>query len=202
MATSDIIRQIRSILKDKLNSNGITTEEYDTANRFTLADDFVDSDTITVYQNGNLLDEADWSYNSVTNQVTITPVTSGVSLTKGDIIEITYSYYNKYSDSEIKGFIESALLKLAEYNYKKLFRWDTTNEIVKAVNGINPTKTEEYMISLITAVLIDPKNISIRTRDFSLSAEENKSRSEQISDIISRFQNFVGEIEFIEEDTI
>lgn len=202
MSTTTIIRQIRALLKDTLQTNGLTTEEYDTSNKFPLEDDFVDSSTIVVYQNETELDEDDWSYTSATNSVTISPITSGVSLNSEDTIEITYSYYKKYSDTEIKGYIESALLKLTEHDYKKLFKWDTTTETIKTVNGINPTRKEEYMIASITAVLIDPKNISIRTKDFSLSAEENKSRSDQISEIISRFQNFIGEIEFIEEDEV
>lgn len=202
MSTTTIIRQIRSLIKDVLLTNGYTTYEYDSSAKFRLEDDFVSSSTIKVYQNNSLMDAGDWSYNSTTNEVIISPVTSGVSLTSGDTIDIVYSYYNKYSDNEIKGFIESALLKLVEYDYKKIFRWDTTNETIISVGSASITRKEEYMVACITAVLIDPRNVSIRTKEFSITPEEKKSLSEQIGDIIFRFTNFVGEIEFIEEDNI
>jgi len=202
MSTSTIIRQIRSLIKDVLLTNGYSTFEYDSSSKFRLEDDFVDSSTIIVYQNTTTMSEDDWSYNSTTNEVIISPVTSGVSLVSGDTIDINYSYYNKYSDNEIRGYIESALLKIAEHDYKKIFQWNTSSEAVQSINDFDPTKKEEYMIALITAVLIDPKNVSIRTKEFSITAAENKSISDQIADIIFRFNNFLGEIEFIEEENI
>lgn len=199
ITTASVITNIRGLIKDTLKTDGRNSFEYDADNKFKLSSEFISSSTINVYQNGTLLDTQDWSYDSDTNYVTISFVTSGLSLTKGDVILITFSYYAKYSDSEIILYIKSNLLRFVEYRYKKTFYMNDDDEIVTS-NGINPTLEEGNIIGLITAVDIDPQNVSIRIPELTISAEQNLSKEEQIKNIMTRFMRSFGTIDFIEDE--
>jgi hypothetical protein len=200
VTTSSIITLIRGLIKDLLNTTGRNTFEYDGDASFKLSTYNVSSSTINVYQNGTLLSTDDWSYNSNTNKVTITPVTSGVSLTSGDSIIITFSFYEKYSDTELVGYIKSNLVQFTKHRYKKSFYMDTDNEIY-TLNGENPTNDEGNMIALITAIDIDPQNIKVQiVGDFNLSSAETMSKTEQINEVFSQFTKCYGLLEFIQDN--
>ena len=196
---TSIIKNVRGQLKDTLNDTGKKVYVYSTDNKFLIPEAFIDSSTIQVYLNGSLMATQDWSYSSTTNKTTINPISTGVSLTSGDIIEIKFSYYAQYSDSELISYIESTLLYFTQKRYKKLFYLDSNNNI-KTYNGINPTKGEEYIIALLSAINIDPQNIKIRTKDCSISAVEHRSKSEQIDIVFRNWLRNTGVIEFIEDD--
>lgn len=187
---------IRGLIHDKLRIDGRDAREYTGNADFQLSEDFVDSTTIKVFLNGTQLDESDWSYDSDTNEVTVAPVTSGISLNTKDIILITYSYFKKYSDNEIKGYIESSLSYFVQYKYKKTFELSASTNQIITVNGINPTKDELYIIALIASILIDPQNIEINIPDLRLSANREKSDQDQIKEIFINFKKFVGKIDF------
>lgn len=199
VTTASIITKIRGLIKDLLKTDGRDIFEYDSDSSFSLGESFVSSSTINVYQNGTLMSEDDWSYNSNTNKVTITPVTSGVSLTKGDNIIITYSYYAKYSDNEITSYIEANLTRFSQKKYKKTFYLNSSDEVV-SLNNENPSDEEGDIIALITAIDIDPQNINVRIgNDFTISATEKKSKSELINDVFNEFTKTYGVIEFLED---
>ena len=189
-----IRRIVRSLLRDQLQTDGRKSYTYQGIAVFTLPDDFPDSSTITVYKNGVALSASDWTYSSTNNTVTIS-----ASLTTNDAILITYHYYDKYSDTELLGYIESSLALFAERNYEKLFILNSDRNAVVTYNGINPTLAECYAICVVTAINIDPKNIDIRTKEFSISAEENKSKSELLDEAFQKFTgSFLGEFSFDE----
>lgn len=192
-----IVTLIRGLINDQTNTTGYQAEEYNSSAVFTILEDFIDSDTLLVKHNSSTLDEVDWSYNSSTNTVTITPVTSGLSVTSGDTIEFFFSYFPKYSSTEIKGFIKSALSYFVMFKYKKLFEIDSNGDVVP-INDELTTTQDEYLIALVTSVLIDPENVEIRTPDFTLIPVQNRSKKEQISYIFQNAQKFVGSIEAID----
>lgn len=187
---------VRGLIHDKLRIDGRDSFAYTGDPDFKITEDFIDSTTIKVFLNGTQLNEADWSYDSDTNEVTVTPVTSGISLNTNDIILITYSYYKKYSDNEIKSYIESSLSYFVQYKYKKIFELSASTNKIITVNGVNPTKDELYIIALVASVLIDPQNIEINIPDLRLSANRDKSDQDQIKDIFVNFKKFVGKIDF------
>ena len=197
VTTSSIITLIRGLIKDLLQSTGRDYFKYDTDNTFKLSESYVSSSTITVYQNGTALPSTEWSYNSDTNKVTLTMGSSGYSLTAEDTIVITYSFYEKYSDTEITSYIKSNLTRFTQKRYKKRFYMNSSDEIVTD-NGANPTRSEGDLIAIITAIDIDPQNIDIRTRDFQLSATENKSKSELINDAFNSFARGYISLDFLE----
>jgi len=197
VTTASIITLIRGLIKDLLNSEGRDAFEYDADSSFKLSESRVSSSTIKVYQNGSELPSTEWVYNSDTNKVTITFVSSGYSLTSGDSIIITYSFYEKYSDTEITSYIKSNLVRFTQKRYKKRFYMNDSNEVVTD-NGENPTREEGDLIAIITSIDIDPQNIDIRTRDFSLSATENKSKSELINDVFAQADRGYISLDFLE----
>ena len=188
---SSIITKIRGLINDLKKSDGQNVFEYESDTSFKLSNLRVDSTTITVYVNGTDITSSNWTYNSDTNKVTITS-----SLTSGDSIIITFSYYEKYSDTEIQNYLESALLYFTTYKYKKRF-YINNNEILTD-NGINPTRAEGDLIALVSAILINPQNVNIRMPDFSITAIESKSRTEQIEEIFNRANRDFGIIDFME----
>lgn len=195
VTTANIITMIRGLIKDLLQTNGRDSYRYDADATFLLSKDFVSSSTIKVYKNGTLLTlTTHYTYNSTTNKITIS-----TTLVKNDDIIVTYSYYDKYSDSELLSFISANLCQFVVHKYPKYFYVNDSSEIV-TYDGVNPTVEEGNVIALITAIDIDPKNINIKTRDFSISSEESKSKSEQVSDIFSKWTRTFGDVSFLDED--
>jgi hypothetical protein len=194
VTTASIITKIRGLIKDLQKSTGQNIFEYDSDSSFKLENSRADSSTIIVYVNGTDITDSNWSYNSDTNKVTITS-----SLTKGDDIIITFSYYEKYSDTEIQSYIEANLTRFTEYQYGKRFYMNSSNEVVTQ-NGANPTEAEGDVIARITAIDIDPKNVTLRTNDFTIGAEEDESKSEQIRRVMNRFMRDFGTVSFMEDE--
>ncbi len=195
--TSTIITLIRGLIKDLLNTNGQNVFVYDTDSSFKLSEDRISSSSIIVYQNGTELPSTEWSYNSDTNKVTISMITSGYSLSKNDTIMITFSYYEKYSDSEITSYIGANLVRFTQRRYKKRFYLNSYNEVVSD-NDFNPNREEADLIALITAIDIDPQNINIKTRDFQITATEQMSKSEQIDKVFQQFDRGYISLDFLE----
>ena len=197
-SVSDIISVIRGLIDDKNRIDGRDAfPPFSGDNVYTLSEDFVSELTIAVFQNGTQLDSQDFSYNSDNNQVTINFISSGLSLNTDDNILIKYNYNKKYSDTEIQGFLESSLSYFVKHQYKKVFEVNSGNEVV-AVNDLDPTTEELYIIAQIASILIDPQNVRIAIPDLSISAKRDKSDQDQIKDVFVYFKNFIGTIEFEE----
>ena len=190
---STINRIVRSLLKDRLRTDGRDSYIFQGSANFTLTEDYISSSTIKVYKNGMLLSTG-YSFNVSTNILTITAI-----LATNDIILVTYSFYDKYSDSEITDYIESSLAYFSQFGYSKTFKLNDARTEVLTIDGINPTARECYEISIITSINIDPQNVEIRTKDFTVTAMEKESKSELISRALNQFTVWYGEFTF-EED--
>lgn len=186
---------IRGLINDQQQTDGKNLFEYDTDTSFTLSEPFIDITSFVVYQNNEVLATQDYSYDSDSNRLTISFVTSGKVLTKNDLILITYDYYKKYSDIEISAFLNSSLGYFVQHRFKKTFEIDS-NDLIVAIDDFDPTTNELYFISIISAILVDPQNISIKTSDFTLTAKRNISDQEQIAKAFAQFKRFVGSISF------
>jgi len=181
---------IRGLIQDPLRTDGRIAYTYKTSNVFTLPDPYLSSATIVVFQNGaELTLTTDYIYNSDNNQITII-----AALTANDSIVVTYSYYKKYSDNEIQGYLESSFVYFVQYKYKKIFETDGTK--IVAINDYEPTSSELYFIAIIASILIDPQNIKISIPDLAIDAKRDKSDQEQIMDAFNNFQSYLGSIDF------
>ena len=192
-SVSTILRLTRALLKDRLRTDGRDSYIFQGSGSFTLTEDYPSSSTIKVYKNGTLLTTG-YSYNASTNILTISAI-----LATNDIILICYSYYDKYSDAEILDYIESSFLYFNQFGYRKTFKLNDARTEVLTVDGINPTVKECYQIAVVSSICIDPENISIRTKDFSLtSTNEKHSKTELISNALQQFTTWYGEMSFDE----
>jgi hypothetical protein len=190
---STIERLVRALLKDRLRTDGRDAHIFLGSANFTLTEDYPSAASIKVYKNGTPL-LTGWSYNVSTNILTISAI-----LATNDNILITYSFYDKYSSAEIADYIESSLLYFAQYGYRKLFKLNDARTEVLTIDGVNPTSKECYEIAIITSILIDPQNIEIKTKDFTVTAMEKESKSDLIGKAMMQFTNWYGELSFDED---
>lgn len=193
---SSLTTIIRGLVKDRIQIDGNDVFEYSTDNKFSLSEPFIDESTIIVYQNGTAISSSNYTYNADTNQITITS-----ALTAGDVIRITFNYYGKYSDTEIRGFLESSLSYFVQHRYKKVFEIaddvQSGGSNILTIDGTDPTASELYFISLIASILIDPQNITVDVDgSFKLEANRDSSDQEQISKAFAQFKRFVGKVDF------
>jgi len=191
-STITIIRLVRALLKDMLKTNGRDSFQFKGSADFTLTEDFPDSASIKVYKNGTLMSTG-YSYNVSTNILTVTAL-----LATNDIILVTYWYYDKYSDVEICNWIEASFLYFSQFGYSKVFKLNDDRTEVLTINGVNPCVRECYEIAIITSILIDPENIDIRTKDFTVTATNKDSKNELIQKALMQFTVWYGDFEWQE----
>ena len=190
--SSSIERLVRALLKDRLSTLGRDAYEFKGIASFTLTEDFPSAASIKVYKNGTLMSTG-YSFNASTNIITISAI-----LATNDIILVTYSFYDKYSSAEILDYIESALGYFSQFGYRKTFKLNTARDAVITIDGINPTVKEAYQIAIITALAIDPSNVEIRTKDFTVTAQNHESKVDLIANAMMQFTVFYGEFSFDE----
>jgi hypothetical protein len=192
MEINTIIKPIRGLIKDtgKTVRNAF---EFVTDTSFKLSDVNVDESSIKVFVNGTDITDANWSFNEDTNKVTISS-----TLTEGDTVIIVFVCYEKYSNAEIASYIEANLVRFTQKRYKKTFSIED-DEIIDE-DGESPTQAEGNVIAIITAIDIDPQNVEIRTRDFTVTATENKSKSEQFNEVFAQFDRGFISLSFLQED--
>ena len=125
-----------------------------------------------------------YSYSSTTGKITIVG-----TLTAGDSFEVDYSYYTKYSDSEIRGFIKSAIYYLAVEKY------GTFTVRSDEIMFPTPTQDEVYLIALITAILIKGDLVSYRTPELTINFERSDSKEKKIHKFIRQYKKTYGVLE-------
>jgi hypothetical protein len=168
-----IITKVRNLIQDYSTSvSDIFT--YGSSSIFTLTETNPIAIT-TVYKND--VDTSSYSYNSTTKKVTIS-----ASLTTGDTVQIDYTYYPNYSDTEIISYITTALYYLGVHHYEDF--------IVESGNSIYPTPTskEEMLIASIAALLIEPDNRTIRLPDMTISVPNDVPTDQKIAKLIAGFK--------------
>jgi len=171
---TQIIAFLRAILGDEIR-NGVDIAQYNTSTVFSLSEP--NTQTVTSVSVNDESSGVVYSYDSTLQKVTVTS-----SLLTDDIIEIDYTYYSNYSDTELVGYIKHALGYVAINQYAT---WE-----FKADNNIYPTPSfaEQNLIAMIAGVIIDPENKSIKTPDFSVTIKNPLSTSDTISKLIAVFK--------------
>lgn len=137
------------------------------SNPIAISDVFVNEDTSGVV----------YSFDSDTNKVTITS-----SLTSGDTVEIQYTYYPNYSDTEIENYIRYALVHLSICGYYT-FEVGSDNAIYP-----EPEDNEKNLIAFITATLISPNNITYRLPDMTLQVPNSMPTEDLIRKAVAIFK--------------
>jgi len=177
MATTKdtLLALIRNMINDNIQ-NGTDIYTYTTSSVFTLSE-------------SNAAAISDVCVNDVSSGVTYTfdstlkKVTISSSLSVDDIVEIDYTYYSNYSDTELAAYIKNALVYLSVNQYGE-FILDTTTDYVYPT----PSSAEVNLIATIVAILINPENKSYRTPDFSITVKNSMSTSDIIAKTIATFK--------------
>jgi hypothetical protein len=155
---------------------------------FTLSEANVTASTLKVYKNGALWASGNYTFDASTAKLTVTG-----TLTAGDTLEVTYSYYAKYSDNEIKGYIKASFSYLAIEKYQ-VYVVDEDNATVFPT----PSVAEEYLIALIAVTLIKGDIISYKTPELTITFERGESKEKKIKHMVKQFQKTYGILRYID----
>jgi hypothetical protein len=184
-----IIDKVRDAIQDMLITTGrdcFVFEAITSSKIFTLTEANVSASTIIVNKNGVVWAGTNYSYSVTTGKLTVTG-----ALVPGDSLEVDYSYYQKYSDTELQGFIRSAISYLVIEKYKCF--------IIKPPDLIfpTPTESEEFLIAVIASILIKGDVISYRTPELTISFERGDSKEKKIKKFVRQYQKSYGYLTFI-----
>jgi len=131
----------------------------------------------TVLKNAVELDSGEWSYDSDLNQVTVS-----ASLTTGDTVEIRYTYYPNYSDTEIQSYITAAVVQLSVNN---LYTWTIENSTIYPEPEVN----EKNLIAVVTALLMEPDNRTYRLPDVTINNPTDLPTDQKIRKTVAFFKS-------------
>jgi hypothetical protein len=184
-----IENKIRDIVGATLRTDGVTVVEYLTSKVFTLEDSNVASATIKCYKNGTLWASANYSYNSDNNKVTVTG-----TLAVSDILEFTYSYYEKYSITILDRYIKASIINLSTEKYKTFTV--KTDDIIFPT----PSEEEENLIAIIASILMGSNIKNYRTPEITITFNDNMSKEDKITRVIKKFKSLAGYATHIDLD--
>jgi len=175
MSTTNIITKIRALLNDNLSS-GEAVFTYSTSRIFILPE----SNTVSVTEvsRNDTSSGVTYSYNSTNQKVTVTS-----SLTFGDSIKLSYTYYPDYSDTELKKYYNAAIVHLSVNGYAS-FEYDSTDDVFYPDVSLK----DENLIALIISTLIDPDNRTIRLPDLTIQVPNDLPTNQKISKYIASFK--------------
>jgi hypothetical protein len=187
---TDVILAVRDLIQDILKTDGrdcFTYESITSSKIFTLTEANVSASTIVVYKNGIVWAGANYSYSTTTGKITVTG-----TLTAGDELEIIYSYFAKYSDTELQGFARAAISYLVIEKYK-CFTVRPPNTIFPT-----PTQSEVYLIAVVASILIKGDVVSYRTPELSVTFERGDSKEKKIHKFVRQYKKAYGYLTYID----
>ena len=177
---NNIRKKIRGLVED-FEQSDIETFEYTISKIFPLAESNINS-IISVLKNGTELGTGEYSYDPVTNKIEIT-----LALIQGDIIEVDYTY-NKYSDTELNGYIRSALVFISVYSKDSEKDFELETETIEPT----PTNIEIDLISLVASILIKPDWTRKSLPNLTVVYPRNLSKEKKIELLIQKFNSGIG----------
>lgn len=188
---TEIYSKIRSLVEDKLKYDYETFEYVDT-NIFTLGEENIESiDSIKV--NGEEIGTGDYTFNSTTNEITIT--TTG--LAEDDKIKVNFSYY-KYSNTELKDYIEGALVWISVYN-KGASDYEIENNDDPDIYPTPDNRTED-LIALISAILINPDYTRYSLTNVTVVYNSKIPKDQKIRNLVQEYNMGLGINDVLEFD--
>ena len=185
-----IIEKVRDLISDNLITIGrdvFVYESITSSKIFTLTESNVTASTIVVYKNGTVWAGTNYSYSATTGKLTVTG-----TLVAGDSLEVVYSYYQKYSDTEIQGFIRGAISYLVVEKYR-CFAVMPPDMIFPT-----PTSNEENLIAVVASILIKGDIVSYRTPELTINFERGDSKEIKIKKFVRQFKKTYGCLVYID----
>jgi len=181
----------RALVNDIIKSDK-ETFTYTNSAVFSLAEENIESIT-QITKNGVALGTGEYSFSSITNEMTITPDT-GNELSNGDVIIISYTFY-KYSTTELDEYIKASLVWMSVFDASE-------NDFEIESGDIYPVPDNRTLdlIVLIASILIKPNFSEYRLPNLTVRYPRKWSKEEKIERIISRFTIGLGISDIIEWD--
>lgn len=178
--------KIKSLVEDT-GKQSFETFTYTNSSIFTLSEENITT-ILKVLKNGAELGTAEFSYDSDTNKIEII-----ASLVQNDIIEVDYTF-SKYSDTELDGYIVSALVWISIYGdgYCKDFELED-DEIYPT-----PSNTDIDLICLVASIIIKPDWNSYVLPNVRVTYNNRLSKEEKIEKLITRFYRGLGVTKLLE----
>lgn len=174
-------KKIRGSVED-FTKSGFEIFEYINSVIFTLSEENIVS-IVKVLKNGSELGSGEYSYDSSTNKIEIL-----ITLSSSDLIEVDYTY-NKYSDTELNGYIRAGLIWFSITNC-----CDKDFELEEDIDAIVPTPNnrELDLIAIVTAITIRPNYSIYRLPNLTVRYPRNINKEDKIQRIISKFFSGIG----------
>jgi len=177
---SELRTKVRALSED-LSKKQTETFTYSSGDKvFVLQEDNPDSIT-SVTKNGVALGSGDYSFDTDTNELTIT-----ATLASGDVIVVKYVYY-KYSSSEIDEYIRASLTWISIYSH-----CDTDFEFELEDIFPTPSSTEEDLISIISSILIRPNYSEYKLPNITVKYPRTMDKETKMQRIIEKFYIGLG----------
>ncbi len=178
MSVSTVRTKLRYLLNEiAKNTTDIFT--FDTSRVFSLSETNPIAITTVLINDEEISESGNWSYSSTTKKLTIE---DSVTLTSGDTVQIDYTIYPNYSNTELESYINSALMFVSSYSYDYF-------EINDDDINPEPCPEEENLISMVAAILIKPEDKSYRLPDMSINISNRAlPKEEKIQRLISIFK--------------
>ena len=168
--------KIRSLVPDLIKKD-VETFIYQSGDaKFTLAEESILSIT-KVTKNGVELETGEYSFDSDTNELEI--IISG-GLSANDIIIVTYNF-TKYSDTELDAYITASLVWISIFGSCEEDYELEDEEIVPT-----PSNQMTDLISLISAILIQPDYTSYRLPNMQVNYSRKMPKEERIKRLIMK----------------
>jgi len=186
-----IITKIRALVTDNSQS-GFETFIYTTSPIFTIAQNNLT--IVKVLLDGNVT--TDYTFDTVTNKITIT----ATGLETSSVIEVDYTYF-KYSNTELDGYIRSALVFLSVYSKDDNFEFELEGESA-GDSEVVPTMDSHTgdLVSLVASILIKPSYISYKLPNLTVTYPVKMPKEERIEKLIGKFNEGIGINEVIQFD--
>jgi hypothetical protein len=189
-----IVEKVRNLVDDLLNAAG--RQEFDflsisSSKVFTLSESNVTASTVKVYKNGSLWSTDNYTFDSATNQI-IVEEESGEELEVGDTLLVIFSFYKKYSDTEIEAYIKAAIICLSVEQYKT-FTISESDLIFPT-----PTEIEENLIAVVASILMQGGIQQYRTPELSITFQDSDSKEVRITKLIKKYKKTYGILEYID----
>jgi hypothetical protein len=180
-----VIKKIRKKLRNLIEDNSKSDSEtfvWTSGDTLTLATDNVDSITkITV----NGIETTNYTYDSSSQTVTFN---SG-EVSANDTVIVYFNYY-KYSNTELVGYIKSALNYLDIYQYSPHFEVVSGDEEIYPI----PTLEEISLIAMVASILIKPNwsRYSLGAGGITVQFPRTRDKDTKIKAVINSFKRSSG----------
>ena len=184
-----IRNKIRALISD-FSKSGIEIFTYTVSSVFTIAQ--VNIEISGVLKNGTTLAEDKYSFDDLTNKLTVTD-----TLSEGDVIEVNYTYY-KYSSTELDEYLRASLVWLSVYGYNDKDYELESGELIAPT----PDNRTTDLMALISSILIKPDYSSYRLPNLTVTYNKKMSKEERIEKLIGRFISGLGVNDVLDFDEI